>query len=146
MSGNAQCHILKFADDAKCFSHIKSLSDQNVLQESITAFFVWSRDNNLNFNIKKFIHLSFKQKLLTTYSMSDSIIPHVDSHKDLGITLSEDLSWENHHATIIARSLGLIRRTFGRNHSPTTFVYILSEITITLLYSYLATTPDERHD
>ena len=24
--------------------------------------------------------------------MSDSIIPHVDSHRDLGITLSEDLS------------------------------------------------------
>ena len=105
MSGNAQCHILKFADDAKCFTHIKSLSDQNALQECITALFVWSQDNDLNFNIKKFIHLSFKQKFLTTYLMSNSIIPHVDSHRDLGITLSEDLSWEKHHNTTIARIL-----------------------------------------
>ena len=47
--------------------------------------------------------------------MSDSIIPHVDSHKDLGVILSEDLSWEKHHNAIIARAyrtIGLIRRTF----------------------------------
>jgi len=43
--------------------------------------------------------------------MSDSIIPYVDSHKDFGIILSEDLSWEKHHNAIIAhayRTLGLI--------------------------------------
>ena len=138
MSGNAQCHILKFADDTKCFIHIKSLSDQNALQECITALFVWSQDNDLNFNIKKFIHLSFKQKFLTTYLMSNSIIPHVNSHRDLGITLSEDLSWEKHHNTIIAcayRSLGLIRRTFGHNHSPTTLVKLyVSLVRSQLLY------------
>ena len=72
---------------------------------------------------------------------------------DLGITFSEDLSWEKHHNTIIARayrSLGLIQKTFGRNHSLTTCnpskaVRILSEITITLLYSDLETTFYERH-
>ena len=88
----------------KCFNHFKSLSDQNALQECIKALFVWLQDNDLNFNIKKSIHLSFKQKFLTTYSMSHSIIPHVDSHRDLGIALSEDLSWEKHHDTIIARA------------------------------------------
>ena len=112
-------------------SHYISLPDQNALQECITALFVWSLDNDLTFNIKKFIHLSFKQKFLTTYSMSDSIIPHVDSHRDLGITLSEDLSWEKHHNTIIVRvyrSFDLIRRTFGRNHSPTTLVKLYASL------------------
>jgi len=44
--------------------------------------------------------------------MSDSIIPHVDSHKDLGVILPEDLSWEKHHNAIIVhayRTLVLIR-------------------------------------
>ena len=34
---------------------------------------------------------SFKHKLNTPYSISDSTIPHVDSHKDLGVILSGDL-------------------------------------------------------
>ena len=58
----------------------------------VSALFAWSLDSDLNFNIKKFIHLSFKRKFETTYPMSDSIIiPNVDSHKDLGVILSEDL-------------------------------------------------------
>ena len=130
--------LLKFADDAKCFNHIKSVSDKEDLQDNITALFAWSQDNDLNFNIKKFIHLSFKRKFHTTYSMSDSIIPHVDSHKDLGVILSEDLSWEKHHKTIIARAyrtLGLIRRTFVCNHSPTTLVRLyVSLVRSQLLY------------
>ena len=78
----------------------------------------------------KFIHLSFKRKLDTSYSMSNSIIPHVNSHKDLGLTLSEDLSWDKHYKDITARAykmLGLIRRTFSPTHSPSTLVrlYVL---------------------
>ena len=64
--------LLRFADDAKCFNYIKSLSDQQVLQDNITALFAWSLDSDLNFSIKKFIHLSVKRKFETTYSMSDS--------------------------------------------------------------------------
>ena len=48
--------------------------------------------------------------------MSNSIIPHVNSHKDLGLILSEDLSWDKHYKDITAHSykiLGLIRRTFA---------------------------------
>jgi len=119
------CRLLKLADDAKCFNYIKLLSDQQVLQDNITALFAWSLDSDLNFNIKKFIHLSFKRKLETTYSMSDSFIPHVDSHKDLGAILSEDLRWEKQYNAIIARAyrtLGLIRQTFVQNHSPTTMI------------------------
>ena len=46
----------------------------------------------MDFNFKKFIHLSFKSKLDTIYTISDTCIPYCsDSHKDLGITLSVDL-------------------------------------------------------
>ena len=69
--------LLKFADDTKCFRHISTLSDHNALQEDITAVFTWSRDSDLDFNLKKFIHLSFKSKLDTTYTISDICIPRV---------------------------------------------------------------------
>ena len=80
--------------------------------------------------------------------MSDSIIPHVDSHKDLGIIPSEDFSWKKHHYAIIARAyrtLRLIQRKFVRNHLHTVMIKLYVSLAITLLYSDLATTFDERH-
>ena len=77
----------------------------------------------MDINFKKFIHLSFKSKLDTIYTISDTCIPHSDSHKDLGITLSVDLSWNKHYKIITAHAykvLGLIRRTFSSCHSTTT--------------------------
>ena len=53
--------------------------------------------------------------------MFDNTILHTDSHKDLGLVLSEDLSWNKHYTFIIARAykiLGLIRRTFSSSHHP----------------------------
>ena len=49
--------FLKFADDSKCFLHISSLSDHSALQEDITALFTWSRDSDMDFNLKKFVFI-----------------------------------------------------------------------------------------
>ena len=100
-----------------------TLSDHIALQEDITAIFTWSLDSDMDFNFKKFIHLSFKSKLDTIYTISDTPIPRSDSHKDLGIILSVDLSWDKHYKTITSRAyklLGLIRRTLSSCHSTTT--------------------------
>jgi len=50
----------------------------------------------MNFNLEKFVHLSFKRKLEITYTISDMTIPHNNSPKDLGLILSENLSWDKH--------------------------------------------------
>ena len=55
--------------------------------------------------------------------MFDTSISHMDSHKDLGLVLSEDLSWSKHYNFITARAykvLGLIRCTFSSSHCPNT--------------------------
>ena len=67
--------------------HIRTLSDYTTLQEDITALFTWSRDSNLDFNLKKLVHLSFKCKLDTIYIRSDMSIPQCNSHKDLELRL-----------------------------------------------------------
>jgi len=89
---NQILQLLKFADDTKCFKHICAHTNSNILQENVSALFTWSKDTDLNFNLKKFVHLSFKRKLETTYTISDITIPRSDSHKDLGLVLSDNLS------------------------------------------------------
>ena len=70
--------------------------------------------------------------------MSNSIIPHVHSHKDLGLILTEDLSWDKHYKDITARAykmLGLIRCTIAPTHSPSTLVRLyVSLVRSQLLY------------
>ena len=59
--------FLKFVNDTSVF-HISTLSDHIALQEDITALFTWSRNSDLDFNLKKFDHLSFKFKLDTRHT------------------------------------------------------------------------------
>ena len=90
----------------------------------------------MDFNFKKFIHLSFKSKPDTIYTISDTFIPRSDSHKDLGIALSVDLSWNKHYKTITTRAykvLGLIHRTFSSCHSTTT----MTRLYVSLVHSQL---------
>ena len=82
--------------------------------------------------------------------MSNSIIPHVDSHKDLGLMLPEDLSWNKHYKDITARvykTLRLICRTCVPMHSFTFYigeiVCIISKIAVAVLYANLASTSNE---
>ena len=51
-----ESYLLKFVDDAKCFIHVRTLSDHKALQDNITALLTWSRDVDLDFSLKKFIH------------------------------------------------------------------------------------------
>ena len=115
--------LLKFADDTKCFKLITDHSDQTALQEDINALITWSSASHLKFNLNKSVHLAFKSKISTSYTMFDTSISHIDCHKDLGLVLSEDLSWSKHYNFITARAykvLGLIRRTFSSSHCPST--------------------------
>ena len=115
--------LLKFADDTKCFKLITDHSDQTALQEDINALTTWSSASHLKFNLNKSVHLAFKSKISTSYTMFDTSISHIDCHKDLGLVLSEDLSWSKHYNFITARAykvLGLIRCTFSSSHCPST--------------------------
>ena len=134
------CHslLLIFADDTKCLKQIHTVNDRNALQEDIDSLFSWSRDSDLNFNLKKCVHLSFKHSIDTVYTLSDITIPCNTCHKDLGIILSSDLNWSDHYKSITARAykvLGLIRRTILPNHSTTTMVKLyVSLVRSQLLY------------
>ena len=71
----------------------------------------------LYYSFSKFAHLQFWLKNYTTatYFIDNKSIATVDSIKDLGIVITQNLKWESHYKLISGKAyktLGLIRRIF----------------------------------
>ena len=98
--------------------------------------FDWSSRSYLCFNPTKCVHISFKANSVRSYHLKEQAIPKLNSHRDLGVILSDDLSWKNHYTYILSKAykiLGLIRRTFKSSHS----LSIKTKLYMTLVRSIL---------
>ena len=135
--------IYLFADDTKILSPISSPSDCLSVQADLDAISDWSKLWFLPFNSAKckvmHIHAgssSTSPAMNHTYKIYDSVIDSAVQHKDLGITLSSDLSWSHHYRAIVSSALKffhLIRRQIASNHS----VSLKLSLYITLIRSKL---------
>ena len=118
--------VFLFADDTKCLKTVHNISDCFSLQEDLCNLTTWSQYWNLNFNVTKCALLRFSPScpsIAFNYTIDNSIIPAQVNHRDLGITMTNDLSWKEHMKSILCRAyktLNLIRRSFSRGHSPQT--------------------------
>ena len=97
---NILSKLFTFADDKKCFRKILDLSDQQALQSDINQLFIWTVTSCLSFSPTKCVHLSIRPKVITTYYIDQDEIPKLDSYRDLGIIISDNLSWRNHYTHI----------------------------------------------
>ena len=137
ISSTQHSRLLFYADDTKFYKHLSSVTNQTYLHEDINAIITWSKSSQLNFNISKCTHISFKSKFVSSYNLSD-IISTTDFQKNLGLVVFNDLtmSWANHYNHIIPRAykiLGLIRRSF----SPSLNLSIKVKLYLTLARSQL---------
>ena len=106
-----------FADDTKVYKKIEKLSDCRTLQEDLNALSSWSAQWLLNFNATKCVVLKIKQSLDYIYTLNGSQLCLVDSQKDLGVNISDNLRPAGHIADITGRAnrmTGLIYRCFTR--------------------------------
>lgn len=112
--------ILTFADDTKCLKRLLNREDQLDLQDDLVSLYLWSK-SNIPFNLDKFTCMRFVdrscqyQSSLSAYKLDEFELPFSSTHKDLGLYLSDDLSWSHHYAKIVAKAyktLGLLRRIF----------------------------------
>ena len=103
-----------FADDTRLKKTIQSTDDSKLLQEDIANAIKWSDENNMKLHQSKFellAHNTDNSKLLqelpftkgfSEYITSDgSTISPKEAVKDLGVTITPDLSWSL-HVSIIA--------------------------------------------
>ena len=137
-SAVAHSKVFLFADDTKCFKHIKVPSDSQLLQYDLNCLSDWSVTSLLSFHPSKSTHLSFKCKVSTSYNINGSSINPSHSHKDLGVIISDNLNWTEHHDYILKKAyktLGLIRRTFCKTIVPSVTVKLyVSLVRSQLLY------------
>ena len=88
--------LVLFADDTKCYKIIANMNDSIQLQEDLNFLYTWSIDLDLLFSLSKIFHMSFKMQLTTSYSILSNPFSRTDTHRDLGIMISSNLSWEAH--------------------------------------------------
>ena len=91
-------------------------SDCNKLQDDLNSLSVWSDRWLLKFNAGKCVVMKIRKKLKYKYSLNGVYLEEVNQQKDLGITISNDLSPRNHIVNIVKKAnqrVGMIRRCFS---------------------------------
>ena len=116
--------IALFADDVKCFHSVNSIGDCLELQRDLDLLSEWSTKWKLNFNVKKCMVLSVTRrwnKVNFSYLLNGTILQTVDSFKDLGVTISHDLSWSSQVSSLVSKcnqTMGMVKRAIGFKTSP----------------------------
>ena len=102
-----------FADDSKCFKAIRSFSDCSALQTDLSALIInpWSVENEIYFHPSKIHNLRISRKKASParlYTVNGTTVEMVAKEKDLGITITKDVTWNNHLKAIVSK---VIKRT-----------------------------------
>ena len=111
----------KYADDTRVTVCIKTQQDHEVFQiELNTIIHPWGPNNNMSLNGDKFEHLHVGKNLnKARTSYKDPVgktIEEKEHVKDLGVVISNDLSWNTHTKEVVAKAqnmIGWVLRTFS---------------------------------
>ena len=113
---------LMFADDTKIFRLISSKEDSEKLQNDIKRLEKWSSIWELEFNSEKchVLTLGKFENIRHThrYKICEKEMEHVYTEKDLGVTVDENLSFEEH----IANKIRVANTIVGQIRSSFTFL------------------------
>ena len=106
-----------YADDTKVYHNINTIEDCMSMQKTLTNMDTWTRHNNIQFNASKCKALTITRKkspLNFIYKLDSVELERVSKEKDVGVNITNSLSWNTHIHAITARAnklLGLLKRT-----------------------------------
>ena len=82
-----------FADDVKLYVKIVNITDTVELQKALSALVAWADEWQLSISVNKccVLHIG-KITVMNQFHINDIPLPLVSSYRDLGITVSKDLS------------------------------------------------------
>jgi hypothetical protein len=123
-----------YADDAKLYAN--PLLQSSLLQSNLDRISQWCESWLLTLNSDKckVLHLG-KKNPAVQYFIDKKIITPVDSHNDLDVTITSDLSWSEHIIRTVKRantSSYIMFKAFSRP-SKTTFLKIYKSYILPLL-------------
>ncbi len=119
ISQQIHSNIRLFADDTICYIVINSLGDAQLLQDDLTKLGDWATKWRMKFHPDKCNVLTVSTKrapLEHAYQLNGHILAHVKSAKYLGVTIANNLQWNNHIANICTKAnqtLGFLRRNIN---------------------------------
>ena len=120
MATKTTAKCIQYADDTSIYRHTKPTALEHCTKDvnsDIIEIEKWSHDSNLIFNSTKTKSMLFATKQMARRhnfnfvikSNNDKPIERVSSFKLLGVTFSEDLSWNNHVKNITAKAYGTLK-------------------------------------
>ncbi len=94
----------------------KSPADHLPLQDDINKLHEWAERWQMNFNVTKcaLMSLSSRKVLQHAYIINAQLIPQVQKHDYLGVTISSSLRWKDQYTKVgnkAKRTLGLVKGT-----------------------------------
>ncbi|KAH0818649.1 hypothetical protein GEV33_004142 [Tenebrio molitor] len=93
------CEVLLYADDAKMFQTINSLSDADNLQRNLDRLNIWCTSNKLNLNPRKCKVMTYcrkKSEIPFVYSIGNTSLERCETVKDLGVHFDRELRFDTH--------------------------------------------------
>ena len=93
---------LLYVDDSKVTMKVKNEEDVAIFQEEMEIFYLWAKENNMDFNSLKFVVLRYGRdqdlKDNTVYFSDNMAAPidSLDAHKDLGVIMAPSGTFNAH--------------------------------------------------
>lgn len=111
-----KCRFLLFADDLKLYLRISTVADCHLLQEMLHLVMDWCVKNYMSLNLDKCICITFNRNtspIMFNYELANTQLNRTSMMRDLGVTFTSNLTWEQHIQTACnkaVRNLGLLFR------------------------------------
>ena len=107
-----------YADDSKLSKvYSKSVNFSHQLQQDLFIFEEWAAMWQLKVNVNKCSVMKFgRNRPDVSYSLNNSLLPIVDNVRDLGVIISNNLTFSTHISTIVSKAsskIGLMYRAFS---------------------------------
>ena len=103
-------HCYCFADDTKICSSV----DPEKLQSDLSTISLWAYDNQMTFHKDKCCYLHFQKTKAYHLVLGHQTLQEKSTAVDLGVTISNDLSWNAHILTKLVnatKSLNFLRHS-----------------------------------